>query len=194
MSDIKELTLTCRRCGNEWQRRTKLPKQCPGCRSPYWNKDRVRSVPRATPGNGERFLGEVEAPKKIGENIPAPALLPDAEFLPGPETPFSYGFPEDEPPLGTHVVPPEPAEKPAVQIGVDGPGVTLQELRQMVATIKEEPRSGSSEPESVPEPPVVTKVCVACDGPLVEGHGKLAGKFACPDEACGLHGQIQRGK
>lgn len=33
-------TLTCERCQHIWQRRdmTKLPKSCPSCRSPYWQK------------------------------------------------------------------------------------------------------------------------------------------------------------
>ena len=31
-------TLTCLRCGNTWQNRIPKPKQCPKCKSPYWNK------------------------------------------------------------------------------------------------------------------------------------------------------------
>ena len=42
----------------------------------------------------------------------------------------------------------EPAEKPAVQIGVDGPGVTLAELREAVARIKGNPRV----PDAAAEP------------------------------------------
>jgi predicted Zn-ribbon and HTH transcriptional regulator len=33
----------CERCGHSWKRRSeKLPKTCPKCRSPYWDKERVR--------------------------------------------------------------------------------------------------------------------------------------------------------
>jgi predicted nucleic acid-binding Zn-ribbon protein len=31
--------LTCKRCGHIWKpRKEKLPKACPKCRNPYWNK------------------------------------------------------------------------------------------------------------------------------------------------------------
>ncbi len=33
----------CNRCGHEWYPRSeKEPKNCPHCKSPYWNKERVR--------------------------------------------------------------------------------------------------------------------------------------------------------
>jgi predicted Zn-ribbon and HTH transcriptional regulator len=33
--------LNCKRCGHEWYpARPKLPKVCPKCKSPYWNKER----------------------------------------------------------------------------------------------------------------------------------------------------------
>lgn len=34
--------LTCQRCGNTWIPRTPEPKQCPKCKSPYWNKTRKK--------------------------------------------------------------------------------------------------------------------------------------------------------
>jgi len=36
----------CERCGNEWLPRDAdtEPKQCPACKSPYWNKPRQRNV------------------------------------------------------------------------------------------------------------------------------------------------------
>jgi len=39
---IEELfpTYKCLRCGNTWHPRTQNPKQCPKCKSPYWNKPR----------------------------------------------------------------------------------------------------------------------------------------------------------
>lgn len=34
----------CKRCGHEWVARKKdgTPIQCPKCRTPYWNKDRIK--------------------------------------------------------------------------------------------------------------------------------------------------------
>ena len=39
--------LTCNRCGNVWEPRAsgKVPGTCPKCKSPYWNKERVRWQP-----------------------------------------------------------------------------------------------------------------------------------------------------
>lgn len=35
--------LRCFRCGHEWQpTRGTLPKMCPSCKSPYWNRERMR--------------------------------------------------------------------------------------------------------------------------------------------------------
>ncbi len=37
--------LTCNRCHYVWSPATlKTPKSCPGCKSPLWNKERVRRV------------------------------------------------------------------------------------------------------------------------------------------------------
>jgi len=38
----------CLRCGRLWESRTKNPKQCPKCKSPYWNKPKS-SPSRSTP-------------------------------------------------------------------------------------------------------------------------------------------------
>jgi hypothetical protein len=39
----------CERCDNEWLPRDAdvEPKQCPACKSPYWNKPRQRKVAKA---------------------------------------------------------------------------------------------------------------------------------------------------
>jgi predicted nucleic acid-binding Zn-ribbon protein len=35
----------CLRCGHEWPSRLeRLPKQCPKCRSPYWNKKKWKGI------------------------------------------------------------------------------------------------------------------------------------------------------
>lgn len=41
----ESLLLSCIRCGWSWFRRSdKLPKVCPRCKSPYWNRPRTRGV------------------------------------------------------------------------------------------------------------------------------------------------------
>jgi len=37
-----KLKYQCLRCGNKWTPRTENPKQCPKCKSPYWNKPKKR--------------------------------------------------------------------------------------------------------------------------------------------------------
>lgn len=58
---IDGLTVKCGRCEHEWLRRTGRPKQCPKCRSPYWDQPRVR-------GEG-KVADEVGAQKKIAESL-----------------------------------------------------------------------------------------------------------------------------
>jgi len=39
------MDLECNRCGHSWYSRTpNEPKVCPKCKSPYWNKKRVRKI------------------------------------------------------------------------------------------------------------------------------------------------------
>jgi predicted Zn-ribbon and HTH transcriptional regulator len=39
IKDIQALLYAkCLRCGNTWRKRTENPKQCPNCKSTYWNK------------------------------------------------------------------------------------------------------------------------------------------------------------
>ena len=38
------MDLSCNRCGHSWYSRTpNEPKVCPKCKSPYWNKKRVKN-------------------------------------------------------------------------------------------------------------------------------------------------------
>lgn len=40
---LKIVRLHCKRCGHRWfPRQTRLPKQCPQCHSPNWNKTRKK--------------------------------------------------------------------------------------------------------------------------------------------------------
>lgn len=41
--------MKCLRCGHEWEARVPNPARCPKCISPFWNKPRVRRVPRISP-------------------------------------------------------------------------------------------------------------------------------------------------
>jgi len=36
----------CNRCGYRWFSRLRTPKNCPHCKSPYWNKERVYNTGR----------------------------------------------------------------------------------------------------------------------------------------------------
>lgn len=50
-------TLTCLRCGHVWVlRRTKLPRVCSKCKSPYWSKLRgwAKNAPRGVFNRPER--------------------------------------------------------------------------------------------------------------------------------------------
>jgi len=44
---IGKQAFVCKRCGYTWLQKEKnnkafIPKQCPNCKSPYWNKNRSR--------------------------------------------------------------------------------------------------------------------------------------------------------
>ena len=45
MAKIEVTYLECNRCKHKWiPRQPETPKVCPGCNSPYWDKDRVRPI------------------------------------------------------------------------------------------------------------------------------------------------------
>lgn len=42
---VFDVNYTCNRCGHVWvPRENAEPKVCPHCKSPYWNKARVRGI------------------------------------------------------------------------------------------------------------------------------------------------------
>jgi len=42
---VFDVFFTCNRCGHKWTpRENGEPKVCPSCKSPYWNKERIRNV------------------------------------------------------------------------------------------------------------------------------------------------------
>jgi predicted Zn-ribbon and HTH transcriptional regulator len=41
---ITERIRHCGRCEHTWVAQVAIPKQCPACRSPYWNRPRVRRI------------------------------------------------------------------------------------------------------------------------------------------------------
>jgi len=43
MIDERVVILECKRCGHRWIPQVVSPKQCPKCRSRYWNRDYERS-------------------------------------------------------------------------------------------------------------------------------------------------------
>ena len=45
LKPIKKMGYACERCGYEWAPRKKeVPRYCPKCHSPYWNKKRERGL------------------------------------------------------------------------------------------------------------------------------------------------------
>ena len=47
-------TYVCERCGHEWfPRAPELPKVCPKCNSPYWDKPRKNQEPSNNKENGK---------------------------------------------------------------------------------------------------------------------------------------------
>jgi DNA-directed RNA polymerase subunit RPC12/RpoP len=44
--EVKVKKYKCSRCGHLWERRAKkdnvLPLTCPNCKSPYWNRERIK--------------------------------------------------------------------------------------------------------------------------------------------------------
>ena len=43
----------CLRCGHEWIKRVENPVFCPACRSPYWNRERIRKCGSEEPEMAE---------------------------------------------------------------------------------------------------------------------------------------------
>jgi hypothetical protein len=44
---LKAMLLECNRCRHQWLKRTRtVPRQCPACKSTYWNKPRTRKRKR----------------------------------------------------------------------------------------------------------------------------------------------------
>lgn len=62
---LKALQRTCTRCGHTWLRRslTSEPKTCPGCTSPYWNRERTK--PATVKAVSEKKAGRVQPPVKV---------------------------------------------------------------------------------------------------------------------------------
>jgi predicted Zn-ribbon and HTH transcriptional regulator len=48
MTVLAALERACKRCGHTWlKRKAEDPKNCPKCKSPYWDRERTR--PKNTP-------------------------------------------------------------------------------------------------------------------------------------------------
>ncbi len=70
-------TCHCKRCGYDWSSRVEQPKNCPACKSPYW--DRERGVLRGRPGqnrSGEAVQKNIPEPdvENVTSGYPASAL------------------------------------------------------------------------------------------------------------------------
>lgn len=43
--ELNVMGYRCERCGHEWQpRNEEEPRVCPKCKSPYWDRERVRNL------------------------------------------------------------------------------------------------------------------------------------------------------
>ena len=57
--------VTCNRCQFNWlPNSTRIPKQCPACRSPYWNKPRVREF-AVTARSRARAIEPVQVSQRV---------------------------------------------------------------------------------------------------------------------------------
>lgn len=66
-----KLTLKCLRCGWEWVRRSRQePRVCPNrsCKSPYWNRERVKSVKPKTAWT-DALTAKPDAPARDTEPV-----------------------------------------------------------------------------------------------------------------------------
>jgi hypothetical protein len=79
---------TCKRCGHEWMCRAKNPSQCPGCKSPYWDKERVRGV------------AVISAPDGYVARVPKLAGVESVAVQPIEEKPAAERRPDDPCPHG----------------------------------------------------------------------------------------------
>lgn len=52
--------MTCLRCEYVWQSRTALPRQCPRCKSPRWNKERINGKRESSVGLDYDGVGSPE--------------------------------------------------------------------------------------------------------------------------------------
>ncbi len=44
MCEITIKKQKCKRCGHDWMPRTEnKPVSCPGCKSPYWDKEKIKN-------------------------------------------------------------------------------------------------------------------------------------------------------
>lgn len=49
--ELKIITLKCLRCGHEWTpRKATLPRTCPNCGSPYWDRPRKEKKKKSDAG------------------------------------------------------------------------------------------------------------------------------------------------
>lgn len=75
--------MMCKRCGHEWITRiVELPKCCPGCKSPYWNRERIVRPLKAVRTKRETIaqklgIDKIEPGQSIDLRYP---ILPDRTF------------------------------------------------------------------------------------------------------------------
>lgn len=160
---IDELTAKCGRCEHEWLRRTVRPKQCPKCRSPYWDQPRVR---------GE---GKVEVvPEKKSRESSAGAVAH-----------IEVGGIPCLPPMGKREIPDMDALRKicAGNIPIVPPSTHDGSDNFYVENFSNF-KGWDSAGESIESP---AKACSACEEPMEI----TKGKWVCANIICGLFGRAQ---
>jgi hypothetical protein len=64
--------MKCLRCNHEWNNEVKLPKRCPKCKSPYWNKPKRDIIGTIDPGPTHvdyRYDVKKDSPGEILDNL-----------------------------------------------------------------------------------------------------------------------------
>jgi len=63
----------CKRCGDDWNAKIENPRYCPLCKSPYWDKDKVRFPKEANEKADESILREDEPAIDASQVLNLPA-------------------------------------------------------------------------------------------------------------------------
>jgi len=78
--NLNKPIITCSRCGNNWNPRKYRPKECPKCKSPDWNKPKIKKTTMPSPIT--KTITKTTTTLQVGI-VPSPTLgivLPSASL------------------------------------------------------------------------------------------------------------------